>query len=485
MKRSLILALLLAGCGKSAPPDETAPEAPTPVTVETALVGSGDVEDALTVDGSLVPPEGTTAKLAPSVAGRLAEVRVKEGDPVVAGALLARIDTRPLLAAKEGADAGAAAAEAAAEGSGLAYRAAQADGKAAVQAATSALAVARAEGRAGVQTAANDLQRLRAGARPQEIAQAQEALDAARIARDKARLDADRDVRLLKEGLVAGSQADASAAALRAAETGVRSAASALDLVRAGSRPEDIRGAGERLASARTLAAKREQAAQAALRQAQAGRLAVAAKGEDAAAARLSARQKAADARAAADAVRSGELRSPFSGYVVRRLLNPGDLADPTTPVLAVAARKPRTDFVGALSPAEAARVLPGMRIAVGGLEGRVAAVGGVDPNTGLVALRAHLDGSATAGGFATARVVLATLRGVATVPKGAILSRDGGDAVFVAKGGVAHLTKITLGPATGDLVAVLKGVSKGGTVVVLGGHELSDGATVQTAAKG
>ena len=483
MKRSLLLFLLLAGCGKSVAPEEAAADAPT-TAVETAVVGRGDVEDILAVDGTIVPPEGATAKLAPSVAGRLLEVRVKEGDPVAAGALLARIDTRPLVAARDGAAAGAAAAEAAADGTRLALRAAQADQAAAVQAAKSALAVAVAEGRAGVQTAANDLQRLRAGSRPQEIAQARQAVDAASIARDKARLDADRDARLLKEGLVAGSQADASAAALRAAETGVRSAGSALDLVRAGSRPVDVRGAEERLASARTLAARRTEAARAALRQAEAGRLGVAAKGQDAAAADLAARQKAADARAAAGAVASGELRSPFAGYVVRRLLNPGDVADPTTPVLTVAKKRPQADFIGTLSPSEAARVSPGMSLTVGGLKGTVASVGGVDPATGLVSLRAHLEGSGTAGGFATAKVVIATLRDAATVPKGAVLSRDGKDAVFVAKDGVAHLVNVDLGPEGGEVVAVRRGVATGQIVVVLGGHELSDGTPIEPAAR-
>ena len=427
-------------------------------------------------------PEGATSRLAPSVAGKLIEVRVKEGDRVSAGELLARIDTRALVAQSQSAAAGAASAQASATQSELALKAAQADQASAVQAARLALDVAVADGKSSVDQAAVELQRLRAGARPQEIAQAQQAVEGGRIARDKARLDADRDARLLKEGLVAGSQADASAAALRAAESALRSAQSALDLVRSGNRPEDIRAGELRLASARELAAKKVDQARAALRQAETGRLGVAAKGQEAAAARLNAQQKAADARAAASGIATGELRSPISGYVAKRFLNPGDVADATTPVLTVAATHPTVDFVGALSPDEARRVAVGMRVLLGEFGGSVASVGGADPATGLVPIRAHLSGAGGAGGFATARIVLSTLRGVATVPKGAVLSREGKDVVFVAKDGTAHLAEVEIGPQEGGLVAVRKGVAPGQRVVVLGGHELSDGAKIEAA---
>ena len=58
-----------------------------------------------------------------------------------------------------------------------------------------------AEGAASllVDQAAIELQRLRAGARPQEIVQAQQSVEGARIARDKARLDADRAHRWLRD----------------------------------------------------------------------------------------------------------------------------------------------------------------------------------------------------------------------------------------------------------------------------------------------
>ncbi len=484
MKRlRLLLPLLLVGCGKPTAKEAAADDVVTaPVSVDLASVAREDVRDTLAVDGTLVLPAGATSRLAPSVAGKLVEVRVKEGDPVAAGDLLARIDTRALVAGSQSAASGAASAAATAAGSDLALKAAVADQASAVRAARLTLDMAEADAQSSVDQASVDLQRLRAGARPQEIAQSQQTVDQARIARDKARLDADRDERLLKEGLVAGSQADASKSALQTAESAFRSAQSAFDLVRAGNRPEDVRGGELRLFSARRLAAKRIDQARAALAQAETGRLGVEAKAQEANAARLAAQQKSADARAAADNVAAGEIRSPIAGYVARRFLNVGDIADAATPVLAIAATRPTVDFVGSVSPSEAERVTPGMRILVGSIAGTVASVGEADAATGLVPIRAHLGGRGQGGGFATAKIVLTTLRGVATVPKGAVISRDGKDAVFVAKDGTAHLTGVVLGPEQNGRVAVRSGVAPGQQIVILGGHELSDGAKIEAA---
>ena len=483
-KVPLLTLILLAGCGKPAAKEEAADVEPPAATVELATVDVRDMRDTLSVDGTFVLPQGASSRLAPSVVGRLAEVDVKEGDRVAAGQLLARIDTRALVAQSQSAAAGAAAAAATAAGSETALRAARVDQAASVHAARLALDVAVSEAKFGVEGAAVDLQRLRAGARPQEIAQAQQAVDQARIARDKARLDADRDVRLLKEGLVAGSQADASAAAVRTAGSILRSAEAALDLVRAGTRPEELRASELRLSSTRELAARKVAQARAALAQAQADALEVDAKAQEAAAARLAADQKAADARAAAASVGAGEIRSPIAGTVVRRFLNPGDVADTTTPVLMVASSRPVIDFVGNVSPSEARRVAEGMAVLAGEVQGTVTSVGEADSATGLVSIRAHLATKERAGGFATVQIVLAVRRGTLTVPRGAVLERESKDAVFVAKDGTAHLTEVELGREENGRVAVLKGLAKGQRVVVLGGNEISDGAKIEEAPK-
>ncbi len=80
-----------AGCGRSA-----SEEPPAPVAVTVATVGRADVADVLTLRGRLVPPVDEDATLAPQVAGRLVALPVREGDAVRRGALLARVEPRPL-----------------------------------------------------------------------------------------------------------------------------------------------------------------------------------------------------------------------------------------------------------------------------------------------------------------------------------------------------------------------------------------------------
>jgi len=480
----LFVVVSLAACGKPAAKEAAADDEAHPATVELTAVKMGPIDETIPMDGTLVLPEGSTAKLAPAVAGRLTDVRVKEGDRVAAGQIVAQLDGRVAAATRQSAASGATSAVAAAEQSRLSLDAARADQSASVQAAKLALDLALEDARTSTVQAQVDLDRLKAGARPQELAQAEQTVDQARIARDKAKNDADRDQRLLKVGLVAGSQADTSQSALKTAESALKSAQAAEALVKAGNRPEDIRSGELKLSAAKSMGEKKIAQARAALRQAESGRLAVAAKAQEANAAAEAARQKQADARAAGVAADFVEIRSPFAGTVVRRFLNPGDSTDPATPVLTIARAGASADFVGNLSPAEAERVRPGMTITVDDLKGVVSSIQLPDPTTGLVPVRARLEGRITVGGFKTALITLRSIRSAPLVPKSGIVNRDGKPVVYIAKAGAAHQTEVTLGPESNGMVAVLKGVAAGDEVVTLGANELSDNAKVEEAKK-
>ena len=54
-------------------------------------------------------------------------------------------------------------------------------------------------------------------------------------------------------------------------------------------------------------------------------------------------------------------LRAPLSGVVVRRLLNPGDMADPTGTILEIANSR-QLDILATLPADEALRVRPGQK---------------------------------------------------------------------------------------------------------------------------
>ncbi len=108
LSRALLALLLLACCKKAADEKDKA----EPVTVRAAQVDRGDVPRLVDAAGPLEPLPGLDVKLAPLVAGRLAQVLVGEGDRVRPGQTLARLDPTPLRDAAAQAEAQLAQARA-------------------------------------------------------------------------------------------------------------------------------------------------------------------------------------------------------------------------------------------------------------------------------------------------------------------------------------------------------------------------------------
>ena len=90
---ALAVAMVLAGssCGRRPDPAE---ETKASVTVAPAELGS--VAEWVTLFGRVAPPPDRDATLAPQVPGVLLAVTVREGDPVRAGDVVARVDDAPL-----------------------------------------------------------------------------------------------------------------------------------------------------------------------------------------------------------------------------------------------------------------------------------------------------------------------------------------------------------------------------------------------------
>jgi HlyD family secretion protein len=141
------------------------------------------------------------------VPGRIETIAIDEGVRVPAGALLAKLDTRPL-------------------GDALAAAEAQ-------------LAVARAE-----------LAKRRNGNRSQDVAQARSLLSERQSALAKARTDLDRRERLIASGAVSQALLDATRADFRGAQARVAAAEEALSLQQSGARREDIDAAAAQVAAA-------------------------------------------------------------------------------------------------------------------------------------------------------------------------------------------------------------------------------------------
>ena len=108
-RTALIAAILLAagaGCRKSQEPAEEG------AALDLVTVEKGDVREWLRLSGRVAPPPDRETKLAPLVAGRLTDVRVRAGQAVRADDVVARLETGSLddeLVAAEAAERRAAA----------------------------------------------------------------------------------------------------------------------------------------------------------------------------------------------------------------------------------------------------------------------------------------------------------------------------------------------------------------------------------------
>jgi HlyD family secretion protein len=159
------------------------------------LLGAGGGTDGIDASGTV---EATDADLGFSAPGRVAEIRVREGDVVEAGAVLARLDVSELEARKAAAEAQAEAARAA-------------------------------------------LSELEAGARSEEVAQARAALRAAEQQLEDARRDHTRARNLVEGGAISQEAMDKAETRFEVARASVDQASERLGALEAGPRQERIR----------------------------------------------------------------------------------------------------------------------------------------------------------------------------------------------------------------------------------------------------
>ncbi|MBL9018309.1 MAG: HlyD family efflux transporter periplasmic adaptor subunit [Myxococcales bacterium] len=169
--------------------------------------------------------------------GRVAKVLVQEGERVKPGQVLVELEHGDLDAQRAGAAAQLAQAEAALDK---------------LKAGARPEEIAQAQARTAQATAV--LQETRKGSRAEEIAAAEARVAQAQAGVDKAQLDAQRARRLLESQAIAKAEADATETALRTAVAQRDALQKVLDQLRAGARAEEKALAGARVAEAQAAA---------------------------------------------------------------------------------------------------------------------------------------------------------------------------------------------------------------------------------------
>ena len=180
-------------------------------------------------------------------------------------------------------------------------------------------------------------------------------------------------------------------------------------------------------------------------------------------------------------------LASPFSGVVIAKTVEPGNLATPGAPLLTIE-RDGQYRLEAPVEESKLGSVRLGQNVSVA-LEttatvqnARVSEiVPSVDPASRTYLVKLDLPGGSQlrSGMFGRAIFPLGVQKVVA-IPAAALTERGQLQSVFVVENGVARTRLVTAGRRAGELVEVLSGLSAGETVVTPPAAGLQDGARVE-----
>ncbi len=485
--------LLLAGCrrgaqgGASAPGPRATPAAAqrqaTQVSVTPARLAT--ITDTITVTGSLNALHDVVVGV--KAAGKVVAVYAREGDIVRAGQIVAQQDPADLQAQLDQQRANLASARTKLAQAQATFQNAQTTLKWTDDQTRTAVRQAQAALDAAKQQAAIGKE----GARPQELQQAQENVAAAKADRDKARADLKRYQDLYREQAVSAQQLDQAQAVADAADARYNSAVQALSLTKEGARPEEIRRAEAAVVQAQqALAAAVSNRDQVNLRRADVenARAGVAA-------AQAGVRQAAAAVRLAEQALRDTAVRSPISGVVAERKVEPGMQLGAGKDVMRIVAldsiyfdaQLPETQY-------EQVHVGQPVTVTVDALPGRTfrGTVSKIFPvassgRSFTVRISIQNEGNILRPQmFARGQILLATHANTVIVPRDAVLDFNGKTGrVFVVVNNTAQERPVRTGFSNLRVIEILSGVRAGEEVITVGQAQIQNGDKVQVMSGG
>jgi len=181
------------------------------------------------------------------------------------------------------------------------------------------------------------------------------------------------------------------------------------------------------------------------------------------------------------------EVLAPFTGVVVAKSVDPGNLALPGAPLLTIE-REGAMRLEAVVDESHLAAIRAGQPVAVTldsfdrTLDARVSEiVPAIDAASRAYLVKIDLPASAAlrSGVFGRAAFQLGS-RSALVIPLGAVSERGQLQSVMVSENGVAHTRLIAAGQKTGDKIEVLSGLTAGEKVIFPVPSGLSDGAKVE-----
>lgn len=471
-----------------------------PAQVNVAKVVSYEFRHSIELVGSLESP--TTAKIAPRITGRVAQMLVQEGDSVVAGQVVARLDGTDLdaeIAQRQSAVAASRARLAQAEvtqnSTITSVRSAIRSGSAAIDTAKADLdqSLNNREARLQADKALVDDAKGRVAGANATLESSKAELNATRASEANAKSKYDRYNSLLQQGFVAAQDVDDALTAYRVAQAAVvqsqkriAAAQSALDSAQAqlqNATQSAAIDARKLEAEVKSYRAKYEQS-RAGFDVASSNKSQERAYVENLSALRSDLAAQEALLRQSLAKRSDSNLVSPITGTVSLKSQDVGDVAGPSTPIVTV--QQVDSLFVSVPVPVENSRDvhvgdLVKVSIEGGGAphEARVEqVVPAADPTSRQFLIRVRVDNhdrQLKAGMYAKVTVPIGAPKIALGVAKEAVKAGS----LFVINDGVAHKVKVETGDQDATMIEIKSGVSEGDQVVLLTYQPVRDGQKI------
>jgi len=372
------------------------------IPVETVSVHQGSIERRLHMTGSIVAE--ATVDVFSKVPGILEKLEVEQGDRVTANQAVAMVERE--------------------------------EKEAELQEDRAALDVLRAK-----------WAQMETGARPEEIAQAEQLVRQAEASWQTSQEDYQRLKNLKDRGFISQQHLDEAMLKVTLSEAEYQSAREKLTLLRKGARQED----------------------------------------RDALLAQI--RQAEATVRLAEMHLENTRIRAPLGGIISKRYVDGGALVGTSTPILRIVAMD-RIKVVVQVVERELARLRSGatadINVDAYGDEvftGKVTAISPtVDPESRTADVEVQVDNKdhrLKPGMFARVDLTVERRDKALLLSRDSLLRESGPPRVFVLDGGKASLRKVTLGLEGEEYVEVVGGLQEGEEVIIAGQYELNDGMAV------
>lgn len=303
---------------------------------------------------------------------------------------------------------------------------------------------------AALASARANLNMIKAGSRPQEIAMAKSTLNQAKVSYELSQKNYDRMKSLFDQNLISRSQFEQAEMALTSARAAYKTAQESLSMAQEGATHEQI-------ASAEASV----HAAQIAL---------------------LTAKSQ----------LPYTVITSPISGYVTMLNINPGEMASPGAPVVGVAdlSRVYAVANVGQSviailkkgAPTSVAFEINGERYSQAGRVDQFAlAADSVTKTYKIKILLQNPNQKLKAGMVGKANFALRTSRkGSIVVPQDAIVSVDGEDTIYIAKGNRAVARRVVTGISDGKKIEIITGLTPNDRIIIAGQNRLKPSARIE-----